>query len=519
MTTDLRRPVLVGAGQLRANRERTVEGAREPLALIVEALHRAGQDSGAPGLVAAADAVWAVHVASWAYDGLAATVGAAVGARPRTCVDTGLGGHHPVRLLDAAAARIWSGESDIAVLVGAEAQASVSLLGRAGIDPVASQGWSAAPGGPPSFDPDQLGSSAMQAAGLLAPTRVYPLYENRLQADLGLTPEQSHAWSAQLYAAMSRVAAGHPASWSDQALTEQQIATAGPGNRMVCEPYPLAMNAMPHVDQAAAVVLTSLGTARAHGIPDQEVVHVWGGAGADDEPDLLARKDFGHSRALGDALDRCLAAAGVGAADLDVVDVYSCFPVVPKLVGLHLGLPRRAALSVTGGHSSFGGPLNSYSLHALATVAQRLRSTGGTGLVHANGGYLTFQHAVLLSGRPHPAGYVGDAEPRQSREAPVPTASPAEVAGATGHVDVVVETATVEHGRDGAPVQAFLVGRTDDGTRTAAATPRGDEPAARVLSLSQLPAGRTTHVGRTLRLRPHDDGTVTAQPRAVGPAT
>lgn len=509
MTADPRNPVLVGAGQLRSNRDRTVEGAREPLELVVEAVQRAANDTGAPGLVAAADAVWAVRVASWAYDDLAATVGAAVGARPRTCVDTGLGGHHPVRLLDAAAARIWSGESEIALLVGAEAQASVSLLRRAGVDPVATLGWSASPGGPPSFDVDELGSAAMQAAGLLAPTRVYPLYENRLQADLGLTPAQSHAWSAQLYAAMSRVAAAHPASWSHAALDAAQIATPGPGNRMVCEPYPLSMNAMPHVDQAAALVLTSLGTARAYGVPDEALVHVWGGAGADDDPDLLARRDFGHSRALGDALDRCLAATGVRAADLDLVDVYSCFPVVPKLVGLHLGLARDAALSVTGGHSSFGGPLNSYSLHALATVAQLLRADGGTGLVHANGGYLTYQHAVLLSSRPHPAGYVGDPEPQQSREAPVATVSPAEAAGTAGHVDVVVETATVEHGRDGAAVQAFVVGRTGDGTRTAAATPHGDEAAARVLSLEQLPAGRTTHVGRALRLHPQDDGTVT----------
>ena len=74
------------------------------------------------------------------YDDLAAKAGAAVGAAPRSTVDTGLGGHHPVRLLDAAAARIWAGESEIALLVGAEAQASVSLLGKAGVDPVG-EGW------------------------------------------------------------------------------------------------------------------------------------------------------------------------------------------------------------------------------------------------------------------------------------------------------------------------------------------------------------------------------------------
>ena len=108
---------------------------------------------------------------------------------------------------------------------------------------------------------------------------------------------------------------------------------------MVCEPYPLSMNAMPHVDQAAAVVVTSLATARGHGVPGSGLTHVWGGAGADDPPDPLRRAGFSGSRGLGQALDRSLDAAGVAIGDLDLVDVYSCFPVVPKLAALHLGLP------------------------------------------------------------------------------------------------------------------------------------------------------------------------------------
>ena len=503
---DDRLPVIVGTGQLRSNRDRTVEGAREPLALLLQALAAAERAAGGPGLLRRADAVHAVHIASWAYDGLAAQVGAAVGADPRTCVDTGIGGHHPVRLLDAAAARIAAGDSDVALIVGAEAQASVSLLGKAGVDPVADLGWSATPGGPPSFDLDQLGSAAMQAAQLIAPTRVYPLFENRLQADLGLTPLQGAQWSGQVYAELSRIAADHLAAWNQQVLTEQQVREVGPGNRMVCEPYPLSMNAMPHVDQAAAVVLTSLGTARELGIGS--AVYVWGGAGVDDVPDVLLRDGFGSSRALGWALDRCLGRAGVEIGQVGLLDVYSCFPVVPKLVGEHLGLPRDRALSVTGGHSSFGGPLSSYSLHALATMAGRVRAGERLGLVHANGGYLTHQHAVLLSRRPHPSGYVGEPEPEMLVGRGAPTLTTAAARAVDGTVDVIVETATVEHDRAGTPRQAFVVARTADGCRLAAATPDGDTGAAGALSLAVLPAGTTTHVGRPLTLRAHADGSV-----------
>ena len=490
-----RTPVIVGVGQLRANRERTVERAREPLDLLVCASREAARDAGAPELLACVDAVHAVKVASWAYAELAATVGQAIGAALRTCVDTELGGHHPVRLLEQAAAAIWAGDSEVALVVGAEAQASVSLLGKAGIDPVADLGWSASPGGVPHFDPDQLGSAAMQQAGLVLPTRVYPMYENRLQADLSLTPEEGAAWSAQLYADLTAVAAGQPAAWNQQALSAAEVGQVSTENRMVCEPYRLSMNAMPHVDQAAALIVTSLGRARELGLVD--LVYVWGGAGADDDPDVLARMDFSSSRALTSTLDKVLAVTG---AQPDLIDVYSCFPVVPKLAGIALGLPRGATLSVTGGHSSFGGPLNSYSLHALCSMTERLRATRGAGLVHANGGYLTYQHAVILSSRPHADGYVGSPTPQAISYDGSPL-----LLTATEEV-VVVETATVEHDRAGVPRQAFLVARTASGARLAINTPFGDASAASVLSLSLLPAGLTTHVGRHVHVT---DGLVT----------
>lgn len=507
-----RTPVLVGAGQLRANRGRTVDGAREPLALVVEALELAAADAGTPQLLRQADAVHAVRTASWAYADLAAAVAARIGAAPRSAANTALGGHLPARLLDTAAAAIAAGESEVALIAGGEAQASVGALTKAGVDPVADLGWSAEPGGPPPLELDELGTPAQLDAGLFLPARVYPLYENALQAELGLTPQESADWSARLYADYSAVAAEHPVAWNPERKTAEEIGTVGPGNRMVCEPYPLAMNAMPHVDQAAAVIVTSLAAARAAGVPEERLTYVWGGAGADDEPDPLRRTRFDRSEALGTALDRTLAVASLTAADLALVDVYSCFPVVPKLAGLHLELDRDAVLSVAGGHSSFGGPLNTYSLHAIATAAQRLRGTGGVGLVHANGGYLGYQHGVLLSGWPHPEGYVGRPEPVAVAHPDAPPLLPA--AEAVGE-ELVVETATVEHGRDGAPQQAFVVGRTAAGQRVAVASAPGDAATAAALSLAALPAGATTHVGRTVRVV-LSDGTPAVSLRAPG---
>ncbi|SHN44474.1 hypothetical protein [Cryptosporangium aurantiacum] len=489
---DHRLPVLVGVGQVRANRTRSVAEAREPLALILEALDAAAADAGAPELLTSADAIYTVRVASWAYDELSAVVADGVEATPKHRVDSPIGGQWPIRLLDQAASRIASGESSVALLVGGEAAASAAALLKAGVDPVADLGWSAHPGGPAPIDAADLGSPAMQAAGLLLPTRVYPLYENRLQADLGLTPAENADWSARLYSDLSAIAATNPIAWNTEALSPAEVGTVTAKNRLVSEPYPLSMNALPFVDQAAAVIVTSLAAARAAGIPAEKVVHIRAAAGVDDVGDVLARPKLGRSTALAEALTGALDRASVSAAELDLVDIYSCFPIVPKLAGLALGLPRDAVLSVTGGHSSFGGPLNSYSLHALARAVERIRSGDRLALVHANGGFLTYQHVVVLGS----SAVAYASGPVQARTGGLPVVDAAQL----GDVDVVVETATVEHGRDGAPAQAFVVVSTEDGVRAAVATARGDAAAAAAWSLDALPPGATTHVGRRARL-------------------
>ncbi|MEJ3655936.1 acetyl-CoA acetyltransferase [Actinomycetes bacterium KLBMP 9759] len=466
-----RTPVLVGVGQVRGNRERAPSAAREPAALVLDAVAAAAADAGAPGLLSALDSIATVHVMSWAYDDLAGRIAAHVGATPRHTHGSTVGGQWPAVLLERAAARIAAGESRVALVAGGEAQASLGVLRKAGVDP-ADAGWSTEPGGPPTFD-RSLRDLPSGRAGLLFPTRVYPLFHSAHRHAIGLSPDAAAARSAGLYAAFTRIAARNPAAWNPEIRTAAEVGRPGPGNRMVCEPYPLAMNAMPHVDQAAAVLVTSLAAARELGVPDDRIVHVVGGAGATDSRDVLARPSLARSDALADALDRCL--AGIAPSDLDVIDVYSCFPIVPELVAHHLGLPVEAVAGVTGGHNAFGGPLSSYSLHALVAVARRLRVGGDLALVHGNGGFLTSQHALLLSRSPRE--YRGDPEPRDTA-GPAPTLVPVpDVA------DVTVEAATVEHGRDGAATQGFLVARTSGGERFAASTPPGDAVAARALSL------------------------------------
>lgn len=491
-------PVVVGVGDVRWGRVGQPEPPREPLELIADATTAALADTGVDDIGRAVDSIYAVKTASWAYDDLPTLIAERIGADvPRTYTST-IGGHWPAALLDRIGAEIADGSASVALLVGGEAQASVKALVKSGTDP-AELGWVAAPGGPPTFTPDDLGSDAMQRAGAITPTRVYPLFENRLGHDLGQTPAEARDRSAQMYSAFSEIAAAHPVAWSPSTRAVADIATEGPHNRMVSDTYPLAMNAMPFVDQAAAVVICSLAAAREHGVAADRMIYLWGGAGAHDTPDILARNDFGDSPALRSAIERTLQRAGIAGSDVSIVDSYSCFPVVPKLLVRAMGLPPQAVPSVLGGHSFFGGPLNSYTLHSIAEVTRllRRRDAPDIAMVHGNGGYLTYQHTVLLSRGAHPAGYIGDPTSQSIPAARTPLAY-----GYRG--DAVIVTATVEYDRDGQPGVGLVIAQTPDGRRVAGHTD-SDTAAALVRYTAE---GTRSLVGAPIHVT-DDDGLLT----------
>ena len=140
-------------------------------------------------------------------------------------------------------------------------------------------------------------------------------------------------------------------------------------------------------DQGAALVVCSLAAARRAGVADR-AVFIWSGAEATDVRFPTARPDPGRSpaiaaagRALFDAASTAAGrAAGVGIDDIDVLDIYSCFPSAVELATDALGHrppTTRAGLTVTGGLPYFGGPGNNYTTHGIATVTDLLRDPAG----------------------------------------------------------------------------------------------------------------------------------------------
>jgi acetyl-CoA C-acetyltransferase len=473
MTTP-RPVVLAGVAHLRANRERDPKAGREPLVLLAEAARAAAEDAGLPEVLARLDGVSVVQQLTWTYEDLAGRLARDLGA-PGARTDVGpVGGDTPLTLLAAAAGRISRGESQVELVCAAEALSSLKEALTAGVDP----GWSEDPGGPFALPEDWRGTPRMRELDLDLPIRVYPLFENALRVRLGQSFEEAQAWTGRIYEGFSEVSTSVAAAWNPGRVDATDVVAVTPANRMVCWPYPMRVNSLLMVDQAAAVLLVSPELAGGA----SPAVHVLGTATGSDSRDIFDRPSLAGSDALTGVLDGVLADTGTAVEDLVALDLYSCFPVVPKLAALALGLDGDRPLTTTGGMNAFGGAGNGYSLHAVVTTVQALRERGGRGLVYANGEYLT-KHAAAVLGT--------DPAPPSHRTLPPPPPGPPQSTGPSAGAEekLTVETYTAEFGRDGSPTRAWVIGRTAAGVRSAGIT-RDPAVLAELTDPGREPIGR-----------------------------
>ena len=186
-------------------------------------------------------------------------------------------------------------------------------------------------------------------------------------------------------------------------MSAEAIRTPSPSNRPVSFPYTKLMNANNSVDQGAALILTSVDTARRLGIPETRWVYPHAGSEAWDHLYVSERDNLHTSPAIRLAGKRVLELAGIEVDELDFIDLYSCFPAAVQVAARELGIPFDRRLTVTGGLTFAGGPLYNYVMHAIARTAELLRANPGSrGLVTANGGLLT-KHALCVYATEPPA--------------------------------------------------------------------------------------------------------------------
>jgi acetyl-CoA C-acetyltransferase len=422
---------------------------------MAEALRRAAADSGAPGVLDAAQSVRVVALLSKRYGDPAALVASALGLGDVQTALTTDGGNSPSSLLGQTAKAIAEGSLDVALLCGGEAWATRTAARRNG----EALDWvEQAEGAEPDLvvgAPLDMWSELEASLELRQPIEVYPLFEQALRARLGRSDAEHRARLGELWSRFSEVAAANPDAWDRNVHMPDAIVFPSSGNRMVSWPYTKLLCSNEQVDQGAGVILCSAAAARRLGVPEDRWVFPVATAEAKDTY-VTERWDLSASPMVGAAGRLLWSLAGAGPDDVGLVDLYSCFPSAVQVQAAELGFSLDRPLTVTGGMRFFGGPWNDYPMHAFATMVGRLREEGGLGLVTGNGGYLTKQATTLLSASPPAGGFRW-----ASAQAEV-DALPRRVATDSG--EGVVETFTVSHDRTG-PVRGVVLALLPDDRR------------------------------------------------------
>lgn len=378
-------PVLIGVGQF-LNRIDELDQAMEPIAMMLEAVGRAADDAQAAGVLSQVQSVRVIR-GMWQYDNPAAWVAEKIGAAGAQAMGTLFGGNQAQAVVNRSALEILAGEFDLLLITGAENGYSAAKARKAGVQlPV-----TAAPG---EYDV-LVGAQQPEhhdceiARGIRTAIQVYPMYENAIRYHRGESLDEHMVRVSELWSRFSEVAQVNPNAWIRKKVSAEEIRTPSPANRPISFPYTKMMNANMSVDMSAALIMCSVGKARSLGVPEARWVYPFAGAQGYDHFSASVRDNFYSSPGIRFAGRRVLELAGVGMDELSHVDLYSCFPSAVQVAAAELGLEETRPLTVTGGLTFGGGPLNNYVMHAIARTVELLREAPGElALVTANGGNL-----------------------------------------------------------------------------------------------------------------------------------
>lgn len=401
MPVDPRTPVLVGAGVAHQRSDDPAE-AVEAVTLMTTAVERAGADSDAPDLLAQAQVVY-VPRGTWRYRDPGRIVSERVGATARSVVaELGVLQSTP---FTRACRAIAAGELDVAVVVGGEAKFRAlrsAITGTAVFDTVQADDVT------PDDDivpADEIIPAPERAAGFMSAPLMYSALETALRAANGETVAQNARATAELWSAFSRTAATNPDAWRRDPVTPEFLEHPSAKNPMLAAPYTKWHCSQWNVDQAAGFVLCSTEAADRAGVPADRRVYPLAFAESNHMLAVSKRAELHRAPAVRVGADRIAELTGIDVTTSDVVDLYSCFPVAVRVQARELGLPvddpDRRPLSVGGGMTFGGGPLNNATFQALARMVPMLRDApGSAGLLTFISGIITKHGISVWSTRP-----------------------------------------------------------------------------------------------------------------------
>ncbi len=399
-------PVLVGIG-VAGQKLEDWRAAKEPVDLMIDAARAAVLDAGAPTLGAQCGRIY-VPRGLWQYPDPARLVADAIGAAGATSVLVELGILQQTALGESCRL-IAEGEVEVALVVGGEARYRALRAQIAGEEAVerTQEGEPDITMALPRGVSAELYLEAELNAGLsYMPVNYYAIMESAFRASRGWGVAEHRDRMAALYSRFSDIASDNPHAWKPGHVAAGTIRDPGPKNPMLAFPYTKLHNTSWNVDQASALLFCSAARARALGIPRERWIFPQASAECDQVLSVAQRRQLGRVPGVKAAAEALFTACGGSAQEIDLLELYSCFPVAVESYAAEIGIDLERDLTVTGGMPFAGGPLNNYVLQATCRMVELLRERPGSrGMVTSVSGLLTKQGIGLWSSDPVPGGF------------------------------------------------------------------------------------------------------------------
>ena len=236
--------------------------------------------------------------------------------------------------------------------------------------------------------------------GLMA-VGYYAILESALRANKKLSIDEHKEYLGKMYSKFSKIAANNSDGWLQQDYKWQDIAISNSKNPIQALPYNKFHCTSWNVNQASAMILCSDELANTLNIPLSKRIYPLASSETNHMIATVQRPNLIEPLGLKLAAEYILDICSKNNIEPNTYELYSCFPVAVQMFSKALKIKDGKDLTVTGGMSFAGGPLNSYMIHSTVKMLKEIRENNHKiGLVTGVSGMMTKQAFALWAKEP-----------------------------------------------------------------------------------------------------------------------
>ena len=322
-------------------------------------------------------------------------------------------------LINNTCNKIIKGEIRAGLILGGESRAKMIAALKEGIE-YKEMELSTNPDKYVKAKDDLYGEGEAEALGLMA-VGYYAVMESAMRKSKSLNLKEHEDYLGSMYADFSEIASKNQYAASDKSISKDQIMLANSDNKPMAYPYNKYHCTSWNVSQASAILICEEGLADQLNISKQKRIYPMASSETNHMIALIQRPSLISSAGLKLASEKINEVVDKHSINLNLIDLYSCFPVAVQQFENVLNLNTKTSRTITGAMPFAGGPLNNYMLHATVQALLKLRSQSGHSLITGVSGMMTKQSFCLWSSEYQMPFYHADVTKKaQQLDKPIP---------------------------------------------------------------------------------------------------